>query len=186
MLLNKVLPLKNRLLEDEVFRGSIISLFIKVLASVIAFAVNVFAARMLGIAEFGLYSIALSIMAIGVVFGKFGFEQTSLKYLSKTIVDNNVVEESKVLSFCLFITLLASSFIALVLFVLSPAIAEHVFSKPSLSSVLVIASLTIIPMVLLNITSQVFRAHKNMMAFTMFSGGGNRKYHVNFNCHFSA
>ncbi|WDE13283.1 oligosaccharide flippase family protein [Thalassomonas haliotis] len=170
MLSAKVNLFFTKLTQDEVFWGSFVALFVKVLASGLAFLVNVLAARYLGINEFGLFSMALSVMAVGVVIGKFGMEQSIVKFIVKARHSDDGVNESQVISLSLLLTLAISSVVAVIIFFAADILADDVFGKTQLKKVLLFAAVTIIPMAILNIAAQIFRANKNMLLNTLFSG----------------
>lgn len=112
-------------------------------SKVLAYLYRALIARSLGPADYGIFSLAVGIMGIALVFGALGLYQGIMHFVSIFDTSNRREEARGTILFSLKAQLIASSIIAIALFLLADFIAVEFFREPSLGLMLKITSLTL-------------------------------------------
>ena len=109
--------------DSNIFRDSIISLFIKLAGIIFTFLLHIFIARFLGVHEFGTYVVAINFTNILLVFSLCGQNQVWLRFIPEFLNANNYSFIRILIRFSRRLVLLSSiliSFIILLLYNLLP------------------------------------------------------------------
>jgi O-antigen/teichoic acid export membrane protein len=154
-------------ITHKLFSKTVLALAMKITIAILGFVFHFVLARQLPVAEFGLFTVALTILAFTSAFAKQGFEQVIVRAVAHT-------RDNSIFSFYCY-TLMRSALYALVIGVIiwlfSDNIANSLFQKPSLQSLLLlVATLTIIQ-VWLALNSAVLRGRGLAFESIAFTGG---------------
>ncbi len=170
LLRNNLLDWKERFSKDESFRhlvrASFFSLVIRVVGLGTGFFVTVITSRFYGADALGVVSICIAILSFASVIGKLGMDVALMRYIAEFYSKNNfgAIRNVYLKSFrfiipvCIVITVL--------LFMMSPVIANDFFHKPHLTGLLRINSLFVLPLVLLLVNSESIRGLHRIRAYT--------------------
>ncbi len=104
--------------------------------AVAAFIVNIYLARSLGVKDFGLFSLAFTVISILAVFSRFGLDTVALRDISR---DKNAAMNGcarAILKSAIQLVLPIALGLMGVITIISPWVAASVFSKPHLSPIL--------------------------------------------------
>jgi len=147
---------------QEVVKGASIALVLKVLATGLAFSFNIVLARLLGAEGAGLYFLALSITSIMAVVGRVGLDNTFVRFTASNVAIDDWEAVKGLYRQGTRLALIASSIVAIVMFLAAPWLANSVFSKPVLTDLIRWMALAIIPVVLFNTHAQLLKGLKRI------------------------
>jgi len=129
----------------EVLQGAAVSFAIKIIGAAFTFAFNVLLARLLGAEGAGIYFLALTLTTVAATIGRFGLENTLLRFVSAHAVKEEWSAVKGVFNKSMALSLRVSSGLTILLLLLAPWLAEHAFHKPDLANPLRLMSLAIVP-----------------------------------------
>ena len=129
----------------------------RTIGAVFTFVSTLYFARLLGAAEFGLFSLGLTIVSITSVIARAGIDNVVLKQVAAHQPDESEVVNGYIYYSMLLVAIIGL-FISLMLWSLSDVLSNYLFSKPQLDEVLRAFSLVIIPMSLVFIFSEINKA----------------------------
>lgn len=162
----------KKLFSNEVVRGSFLSLFLKCLATVLGFILNVLITRTLSPSEAGYFFMAQSLVLILAVISRLGLDQIITKKVASWALANQWLEINRLYAFSVILVFFSSSMISFFVYVNSEFIANHFFNKPFLSPVLVAMIASVIPISLYMVHGQFFQGLKDMAKFQLSQGLG--------------
>lgn len=165
--------LKLKYLSDkhfnELLSGSSISLIFRIIGIALSYTFTLIVAHVYGAETMGIYSLSITILSIGVLFGKLGMDTTLLRLVAeyRTKYNNNTIKYMyfKVMKVVIPISVI----IAIGIYFLSPLIAHYIFDKHYLTEYFQLASLGIVPFVLLSINRESIRGLKNVMVYSLLT-----------------
>lgn len=129
-------------LVSLVVNGSLTSLSIKIGGAAAAYFVQVYIASNLGAEKYGLYSVVLTLISFSVLFALLGLNTASVKLISRYRQKNNIVLLRKYLDISLAANLVASFFMALLIFA-SAVLIKRYFG---LNNLLIVVLVIMIPL----------------------------------------
>ena len=144
----------------ELISGTATALSLKVLAAFIAFALNVVLARLLGPAGSGLYFLALTVTTIGAVVGRAGLDNVLLRSAAANSAVGDWSALKGIYAGGTRIALCTSSLSAAIIFLIAPVLADKAFSQPGLTSLIRLMALSIIPVSLSTLHSELLKGIK--------------------------
>tara|TARA_Y100001970_G_C14258417_1_gene877419 strand:+ start:9577 stop:10890 length:1314 start_codon:yes stop_codon:yes gene_type:complete len=160
---------RNKLsIFNDILKGSSTTFLISVLTIISGYLFIYFINKIYGTAFVGVFTTTQSLFFIISILCTLGFDTYSLKVFSS---NNNINYLLSVYSVIIKTTLLLSVVISFILYFNSNLISFF-FNNDLLSHPIKILSLSLIPLVILNIHSQIFRAFKNMYLHSIY----NRKF----------
>lgn len=133
-----------------VFIGTIVSLLLGFLARVIM-------VRFSTQSEYGVYSLALTIVSIGTTVSTLGLEEGNTRYIAYLRGKNEKKGIHDTIFSSIIIALIASILVVCLVFFASDYLAMKIFKEPDISFVLKIMSISIPFTVLINIIVSIFR-----------------------------
>lgn len=145
-----------------VFTGTIISMFLGFLGRIILI-------RFTSQSEYGVYSLALAVMAIFVTFSTLGLSQGPPRYIAYFKGNGSNEKITSVISSSIWIALISSISFFAISFFASNFIAINIFNLPELSIVLKIFSITIPATVFINIFIAIFRGFNRINVKVYFN-----------------
>lgn len=118
----------------EVLLGASLAFVLRAIGAVLAFALNVVIARMLGAEGAGLYFLALSITMIGSVVTRLGFDNVLLRFIAAGMAKGEGGQVNAVFAAGMRRVAAASLAFSVAVLALSTPIAERLFNEPGLAS----------------------------------------------------
>jgi len=126
-------------------RDAMVAFLLKVVGTLLGFAVNVVVARLLGIEGSGLYFLSLAVITVATVIGMFGLGTTGLRFIAASCGEG---EWGKAKNVSIVVTSLALAILvccSVLTMYLSEPIARELFSRPELVQLIFWMSLGIAP-----------------------------------------
>lgn len=125
-------------------------------------------ARLLGPGQLGSYTLSFTVVQLVSILALMGLDNLLIRKVAAGRAANNpmMVKEAYLVS--RKVTAVSSILLAVILYLLSPLLAAHVFHKPWLQQNLSIASLALPPFTWIVLHAGAFRGSKNMIGFTLF------------------
>lgn len=145
---------------SEVMRGASSAFMIRVLGTILGFAVSVIIARMLGADGSGVYYLALSVATIAATIGRVGFDNTVVRFvaLHASVQEWDAVKQ--VYGVAMKVVAAASLFLSAFLFLGAGWISNNWFNKPYMEIPLTLAAVSILPLSLGMIQAESLRGLK--------------------------
>jgi O-antigen/teichoic acid export membrane protein len=144
-----------------VAKGAGIFSFGYVFEVLVVFFTTVFLTRILGVNDFGLYSLGLVILQGGAILALFGLNNGALKYISAYLALNDKRKVKGTIIQVILFPLIFGSIISVFVFLFSSFIANF-FGKPELSPVIKVFSLGIPLFALMQSSEAVTRSFKTV------------------------
>lgn len=139
----------------EVVKGSASALVIRLFGAILSFALSVVLGRMLGANGVGLYFLAFSAVTIAAVIGRVGLDNALLRFTAASVSSDDWVAVKGLYLKSIRFTLIASSFMAILVAVFAPWISSVLFDDPNLSALLRLMALAIVPTALFTIIAKM-------------------------------
>lgn len=152
----------------ELFRGGAIALVFKFFSVLIGYVFFLILARWLGADGVGIFSTAWTILMIGAVLGKLGFDTSIIKFIAGSMGKGNSHHVKPIYKSSLLIVGTASIIVAGILFLFAPQISELFFKSGNYVLIVRIVAISVIPLCILNINAESLKALKNITAFSIF------------------
>jgi len=147
----------------EVVRGSFVAFVIKVLGASIAFGFNILLARMLGADGAGIYYLALTVTTVASVISRVGLDNTLLRFTAANAAIEDWASVKGANSKGIILITSISFVLTLIIFFAAPWCAQSIFSKPELTQPLRWMALTIYPVSLFSVYSEMLRGLKRIL-----------------------
>lgn len=156
--------LRSRLDEHmiEVVSGSLAALLMKVLAAGLGLTFNIILVRMLPVSSVGLYYLALTVNAIGVVVGKMGLDGTLVRFVASNSEKMDWAAVKGVYGKAFKLAIATSLSVTALTALAAPWLAELVFKEPELTGLIRWMSLAVLPVTLFTLYSAVLRGVKRI------------------------
>jgi O-antigen/teichoic acid export membrane protein len=148
----------------EVVRGASVALFVKAAGTITVFGFNLLLARMLGPEGAGTFFLALTVTTIATVVGRFGLDNTLLRFIAGNAAVGDWKSVKGVYVKGMFLALGISAVSALTMFLLVPWLADAVFRKPELTHPMRWMSLAVIPLSLQILHAEALKALKHIFS----------------------
>jgi O-antigen/teichoic acid export membrane protein len=88
-IIKKLRTFQKQLLQQDFFNQVKVSFVYQILGTIVAFIAQVLLVRMLGVELFGVYTLGISWLTLGVVFAKVGLDAGGVRYFPKFLVEEN-------------------------------------------------------------------------------------------------
>ncbi len=109
--------MKSEEFTKKIFGGAILSIVIKAIGALLAYAVQVYLARILGVLNYGTFNTGMAIVGFVLVASVAGFDTSSLKYIARYRVKNQITARNNYINvsfcYCLAFSLLSATLIYL-------------------------------------------------------------------------
>jgi O-antigen/teichoic acid export membrane protein len=148
----------------EVVAGAAVTFTVKVLGAGLMFGFNVVVARLLGVEETGVFFLALTVVQVCGVLGRWGLDNATLKFVAANAELGQWGRVRGVYKKAVFLAGLLSLGIGFAVFWGAPLVAQTVFQKPELTPALRAAAVGIPAVALLCIHSEALKGLKRMLA----------------------
>lgn len=154
---------------SEVASGTIIVFIGTLIGLLFAFFGRVLFARFFGPAEYGVFSLGLTLVTIASTIGTLGFQQGVTRQIAYFNGKKEYAKSKSIIFWSLFIGLVVGSLSSLLLFLFSDTIAITFFEMKQLSTTLKIFSFAIPFLILISILVSIFRGEKNVKPKVYFN-----------------
>ena len=154
----------------EVVRGASVAFLMKILAAGLSFGLNVLLARLLGAEGAGLYFLSLTVVTAGMTIGRFGLDNTILRFIAAHVSRKEWDCVKGVYKKSIIISATISISVSLILVMMSPWLSAEVFKKPDLTQPLRWMSLSILPLAMLFLHSEAIKALKRIRDSQLVNG----------------
>lgn len=146
----------------ELLAKGLLTLSLRSLGAGLLFASTLIFARLLGAEDFGLYSLALTIVTISAVISRVGMDNVVLKQVAVHLDQEPEISKGYLIG-ATRLTVVTGIIISLLVYFFSPIVAVVIFEKPNMNSVLALFSLAIVPMALLFVYGEAFKSYGNTL-----------------------
>ena len=165
--------LKRKLGTDkhfiELLKGSSISFVFRIIGMILGYVFTLMIARGYGADAMGIYSLSLTVLGMAVLVGKLGFDTALLKFVAEFTAKKREQDIRILYRKIMNVSIPFSIVIATVTYFASSFIAESFFHKQYLTVYFQIASLGIVPLVLLSINREAIRGLKNIKLYSFLT-----------------
>lgn len=144
----------------EILHGMSVALFLKVLGAGLSFLFSVYLARSLGAEGTGIYFLALSLATVGTTIGRFGLDNTMLRFVAEFSSEEKWAEVKGVHSKGMKLAAVIATAVVFVLFLSSNLLAYKVFNKPDLEIPLKWMSLSVLPLTFVFLYGEILKGLK--------------------------
>ena len=153
-----LLKLRSKLESDthlnEVLKGSATFFIFKVLGMALAYIFMLLVTRKLGAYAWGVFTLSLTLLQIVSVISRLGLDTALLRFIAQFNAQGKGGTSYLIYRKSLKLVVPLSIFLSVLVYYLSPEIAEKVFRKEHLTEYFQLASLGILPFTLLLINSE--------------------------------
>lgn len=125
-------------------------------------------AILLGPGQLGSYTLALTVVQISSILALLGLDSLLIKQVAVARASGNMPDLKKAYLISRSITGITSLVLAILLYFISPFLAEYVFHKPGMTNHLQIASIALPPYTWIVLHAAAFRGAKHMVGFTIY------------------
>ncbi|NJM75994.1 MAG: oligosaccharide flippase family protein [Acaryochloridaceae cyanobacterium RU_4_10] len=146
--------------------GTSLALVVKVLGTAFSFLFNILIARLIGSEGAGQFFLVLSVGTISTVLADLGLSQAALRFVAVGSTQQDWPAVKGVYQQSLGLTLAASSILSGLTYIAAPWIAVGLFSKPDLAAPLRWMTLSILPIALLWLHTNLLQGLQKILAFS--------------------
>ncbi len=147
---------------QELLRGISVAFVLKVLGAGFAFCLNVVLARLLGAEGSGIFFLAFTIVLILATIGRVGMENALVRFIAANLSAKLPGKVLGVYQKAMLYSLVVSTILATLLYILAPWISQTVFAKPELAQSLGIMAIAVIPLALLTLHANALQGLKEI------------------------
>ena len=121
-----------------------------------------------GASTVGIFTLSFTLLQITAIIGRFGLDTALLRFISEDIGHKKFSKAFETYKKASIVVLSFTLILTIVLYTLSPLLAEYIFKKPSLTIPFQTISLAIIPMSLINLNFETLRAFRHIKSYAFF------------------
>jgi len=148
-------------LKHEMVKSNMYSFSGRIITVVFSFFLSIYMARTLQPYEFGLYTLAFTIVVFASMFANFSLTTTMIRYVSNYFSAKKFGEVRATLSFITKWKMIFLVICALLIMIFNYQIAAYVFNKPEISYIVFLSGILLFANILFNFISCVLRAFRN-------------------------
>lgn len=154
----------------EVIRGTGVAFTVKIFGAVLYFAFNVLLARIFGAEGAGSFFLVLTITTIGATVGRFGLENTLLRFIAVHAGRDDWSAVKGIYLKGMSIAFIISFLLSSLLFYIAPLLAVAVFEKPEITNQLRVMAFAVTPLVFLSLHVEALKALKRVCDSQLLQG----------------
>ncbi len=155
----------------ELFKGGAIALFFKIASVIIGYVFFWYLAQLVGAEGVGIFSTCWTILMIGTVLGKLGFDTSIVKFIAESMGKKFTHHIKPIYKNCILIVLTSSTLVAIVLIATAVPISQLFFKNTDYASLVRIVGISVIPLSLMNYNAESMKGLKKITAFSLFQNG---------------
>ncbi len=168
--------LKNKINSDihlkELLKGSSIAFVLRILGIIAGYIFTLLITRGYGAEAMGVFALSFTLLQISSVIGRLGMDTALLRFVAEYSSQGKWDIVKDIYKKAVKLVLPFSIFVSILVFFLSPYIAEFVFKKPHLEPYFKIAAIGIVPFVLLFIHTESLRGLKKIKEYMLLQQAG--------------
>jgi O-antigen/teichoic acid export membrane protein len=150
--------IKHYFFDSKLFQVASWAFVIRFIGAGCSFGLTVLIGRKLGAAGSGLYFLCLTVTMISSVIGRLGLDNAILRLIASAAADKDWSLVLSIYRSARRVSLIASTSIVIIIFSLAHVIANAIFSEPLLAHPLRWMALSIIPLSLITLQAEAFKA----------------------------
>jgi O-antigen/teichoic acid export membrane protein len=156
--------------SSELLRGSSVAFVFRILGIGLGYVFTLFITHGYGAEAMGVFALSLTVLQIAAVFSRLGMDTALLRYTGENANKTNGFSViGNIYKKILKVTLPVSALMAILLYLLSPSIAVNIFHKENMTTAFQLASLGIVPMVMLFVHKEALRGLKKIGSYSFFN-----------------
>ncbi|MFO7880780.1 MAG: flippase [Bacteroidota bacterium] len=155
----------------ELFKGGAIALVFKFLSIIIGYLFFIFLARLVDAEGLGIFSTCWTILMIGAVIGKLGFDTSIVKFIAENTGRKSYHHIKPLYTHCMVIVLISSSLVAVLILLTARPLSLLFFDVADKAFIIRIVGLAVIPLALMGYNAESMKGLKKITAFSAFQNG---------------
>ena len=160
--------INNDLHLKELLKGGSISFLFRLVGLMIGYIFTLFVSRNYGADAMGILSLSLMVITIAVVIGKMGVDTALVRFIAEYSAKEKWLAAKDLYFRAIIVVLPLSFFLSIGMFFISSFLSINIFDKPQLTLYFQVASLSIVPIVLLTLNMEVLRGFKKIALYAFF------------------
>ena len=156
----------------ELLKGSSISFTLKIIGMGFGYIFTLLITRNYGAEVTGIYALSLVVLQIASIIGRLGMDRAILRFVAEYNSQNKKDMINEIYKKIIKLIIPISLFVSLVMFFLSPYVANYFFHKNYLINYFRIISIGIVPYVLFSINSESLRGLKKIKEYAFLQNIG--------------
>jgi O-antigen/teichoic acid export membrane protein len=150
----------------ELLRGSSEAFILKIIGMSFGYVFTLLITRLYGAETMGIFALSLTLLTIFSVVGRLGFDTSLVRFVAEYSYQSRPDSMKEIYIKSLKIVVPVCLLLTLLLFMSSPLLARHVFSKEHLTPYFRMISLAILPLVLIVLHSSSLRGLKKIKEYS--------------------
>ncbi len=171
-MLKNLLVRFNQIFSTSTFRQSSITFGATVINGALGAIFFIFAARFLGPSDYGLFTVSMAVLTLVADIGNLGTDTGIVNFVSRYL-KNDPVKAQRFLKLALKIKSVVGIFVSIIGIVVAPLIAEQIFHKPELNSLLQIAFIGVLSQLLFTFGTAALQSHQKFIGWGIANIGQN-------------
>ncbi len=167
MIINLVRKINKDMHLRELFRGSSIAFVFRILSALSSYIFIYFLAHTYGAIGVGIFSTSWTILMIGAVFAKMGFDSSIVRFLAESCSFRGYLRMRNIYKKSLFITIISSFIVFIIIAALSPHLTRWFYETMNSSWVLILIGAGIIFYSLMSFNAESLKGLKKIFAFSI-------------------
>ena len=159
--------LKSRLKKidadsKELLKASTIAFAIKIIATALAFGLNIILARQLGAEGSGIYFLAVTVVLFVATFGRLGLENSLVRFIAANVSRDQPKKVLGVYHKAMLYSLVISIILSVLLYLFAPILSQSLFKKPALEKPLILLAFSVVPLALFTLHAYALQGLKRV------------------------
>lgn len=151
----------------ELFQGSSIAMVFRLVSALASYVFTIFLSHTYGEVGVGIFSISWTILMIGSVFGKMGFDTSIVRFMAESAGDRSYLRMRRIYRRSLKITLGASFFVAAVIMAFSGYFTDWFYDNVEHPWMVMLVGLAVIPYSLMSFNAESLKGLKKILPFSI-------------------
>ncbi len=176
MKINVLGKIGSKFLEDrhfaELVKGFGTAFILRITGIVEGYLFTLLVTKTLGAKSWGTFALSLAVLQIATVIGRLGIDTALLKFTAEYVAKGEIDNLRTVYKKSLFLVLLFSTFVAILVYSLSPVLATEIFHERNLTNHFRTISFAVVPAVLLWLHSGCIRGLKKIKQYMLLQQTG--------------
>ena len=149
----------------ELIKGSGVAFILRIVGIAAGYLFTLLVTRNLGAKAWGIFSLSLVVLQIASVIGRLGMDTALLRFTAEYTARGDVNTLKEIYKKALTLIVSFSVLIAILVYILSPFLANKVFHKPYLTNYFRLVSFITVPFILLLVHSEAIRGLKKIKEY---------------------
>lgn len=154
---------------SELIKGSASAFLLKILSMIIGYVTMLYLTNNYGAKQYGIYSLALTVLSISIIIPRFGLDTSLVKIIGELKINSTKEQIIKALIKSIKISSAIGLLLSLIYFFFSNDIALYIFNKPNFNEELILISYIIVPATLIFLIASYFQAFKNIVNYILIN-----------------